>query len=202
MLKPTEENEEDEEEMVISEIRSTDSESNPNPKNESEKHINDQIMETEDKVTKRFKEADAKVKFSTYCIFFLSNKINYCLLPLSLLFYIISELNLTVYFRFLADFPNVSDGTSSIFSGNFTTYWSVLAGVLVLFFFVLLIKFYSLNMAVVYANKSVHEDMIESIIRCPSKFFDKNPSGILINKFSTDLGVIDNNIIMGLWEAV
>ena len=44
--------------------------------------------------------------------------------------------------------------------------------------------------------------MLESIIRCPSIFFDKNPSGILVNKFSTDLGVIDNNAIMGLWEAV
>ena len=44
--------------------------------------------------------------------------------------------------------------------------------------------------------------MIESIIRCPGKYFDNNPSGILVNKFSTDLGVIDNNMIFGLFDAV
>ena len=44
--------------------------------------------------------------------------------------------------------------------------------------------------------------MIDSIIRCPGRFFDIHPSGILINKFSTDLGIIDNNLIFGLYEAV
>lgn len=44
--------------------------------------------------------------------------------------------------------------------------------------------------------------MIESILRSPCNYFDKNPSGILINKFSTDLGIIDNNIIHGMMDAV
>jgi len=34
--------------------------------------------------------------------------------------------------------------------------------------------------------------MIRSIVRCPSHFFDTTPSGILINKFSNDLGVLDS----------
>lgn len=109
---------------------------------------------------------------------------------------------LTVYFRVLADFQNVADGTSSYFGGNFKSYWGFLAGVLVIFLILLVAKLYSLNMVVIYASKTVHENMIESIIRCPASFFDKNPSGILVNKFSTDLGVIDNNIIIGLWEVI
>ena len=44
--------------------------------------------------------------------------------------------------------------------------------------------------------------MIESIVRCPGKFFDTTPSGILVNKFSNDLGILDNTMIFGLIDAV
>ena len=44
--------------------------------------------------------------------------------------------------------------------------------------------------------------MIESIVRCPGKFFDTTPSGILINKFSNDLGILDNTMIFGLVDAM
>ena len=44
--------------------------------------------------------------------------------------------------------------------------------------------------------------MIEAIVRCPGKFFDTTPSGILVNKFSNDLGILDNTMIFGLVDAV
>ena len=44
--------------------------------------------------------------------------------------------------------------------------------------------------------------MINSIVRSPSSFFDTNPSGILINKLSNDLGTIDNNLFYSLTEAI
>jgi ATP-binding cassette, subfamily C (CFTR/MRP), member 4 len=44
--------------------------------------------------------------------------------------------------------------------------------------------------------------MIQTIVRCPGKFFDSTPSGILVNKFSNDLGVIDNTMIFGLIDAL
>jgi ATP-binding cassette, subfamily C (CFTR/MRP), member 4 len=71
-----------------------------------------------------------------------------------------------------------------------------------LFFIVVVIKFYLLNIALILASTSVHEKMIEAITRCPSRFFDVNPSGILVNKFSTDLGIIDGNLIYGLMDAI
>jgi ABC-type multidrug transport system fused ATPase/permease subunit len=49
---------------------------------------------------------------------------------------------------------------------------------------------------------TVHDKMIDSIIRSPATFFDNNPSGILTNRFSTDLGIIDTNIIFSLWDSV
>ena len=34
--------------------------------------------------------------------------------------------------------------------------------------------------------------MVDTIVRCPGHFFDTTPSGVLTNKFSNDLGVLDN----------
>lgn len=32
------------------------------------------------------------------------------------------------------------------------------------------------------------------IVRSPGYFFDQTPSGVLINKFSNDLGILDNSL--------
>jgi ABC-type multidrug transport system fused ATPase/permease subunit len=44
--------------------------------------------------------------------------------------------------------------------------------------------------------------MINAIVRSPAKFFDSTPSGVLTNKFSNDLGIIDNSLIVALFDAV
>ena len=44
--------------------------------------------------------------------------------------------------------------------------------------------------------------MVHTIVRCPGSFFDKTPSGLLINKFSNDLGIIDNIMIFGLIDML
>ena len=44
--------------------------------------------------------------------------------------------------------------------------------------------------------------MVHTIVRSPGSFFDKTPSGLLINKFSNDLGIIDNIMIFGLIDAL
>lgn len=36
--------------------------------------------------------------------------------------------------------------------------------------------------------------MINGIVRSPGCFFDSTPSGVLINKFSNDLGLLDNSL--------
>jgi len=44
--------------------------------------------------------------------------------------------------------------------------------------------------------------MIKSLLRIPSSFYDETPSGILINKFTTDLGVLDNSLVVAFIDAV
>jgi ABC-type multidrug transport system fused ATPase/permease subunit len=46
--------------------------------------------------------------------------------------------------------------------------------------------------------------MINGIVRSPSEFFDVTPSGMLLNKFSSDLGILDNSLsitIMDMFEG-
>jgi len=42
--------------------------------------------------------------------------------------------------------------------------------------------------------------MINGIVRSPASFFDTTPSGMIINKFSNDLGVLDNSLSSSMVE--
>jgi len=44
--------------------------------------------------------------------------------------------------------------------------------------------------------------MVSALTRSPAKYFDSTPSGVLINKFSKDLGIVDNNMIFTLIDGV
>ena len=44
--------------------------------------------------------------------------------------------------------------------------------------------------------------MITFFLRSPVNFFDENPSGVLINKFTTDMGVLDNSLIVSFIDSV
>ncbi|ELT90554.1 hypothetical protein CAPTEDRAFT_148727 [Capitella teleta] len=44
----------------------------------------------------------------------------------------------------------------------------------------------------VSASKNIHNDMFASVIRSPTKFFDVNPPGRILNRFSKDIGLLDD----------
>ena len=66
----------------------------------------------------------------------------------------------------------------------------------------MIVKMYCMVHVLINASEAVHDNMLQSILRCPTKFFDKNPSGNLVNKFSTDLGTIDNILVYLMWAGV
>lgn len=41
------------------------------------------------------------------------------------------------------------------------------------------------------ARQVLHESMLRNILRCPVRFFECTPIGRIINRFSTDMSVID-----------
>jgi ATP-binding cassette, subfamily C (CFTR/MRP), member 4 len=43
--------------------------------------------------------------------------------------------------------------------------------------------------------------MVNGIVRSPGSFFDITPSGVLINKFSNDLGILDNSLALAMIDT-
>lgn len=113
-----------------------------------------------------------------------------------------NETIIAFYYRFLAVFDEVVEGKSSLFGGDFNKYWFVLTLTVVVFFIVLVVKTFLLNISILMSSTKIHEGMIQAIIRSPGSFFDSYSSGILINKFSNDLGVIDNTLFWSSFDSI
>ena len=53
--------------------------------------------------------------------------------------------------------------------------------------------------ALLAANK-FHKKMLDSIIKAKLRFFDLNPIGRIMNRFSKDIGVIDDTLPISLYD--
>ena len=52
------------------------------------------------------------------------------------------------------------------------------------------------------AAKTLHEKMTEAIIKAPALFFDVNPAGRILNRFSRDIGLMDDHLPARFLKAV
>ncbi|XP_055326115.1 ATP-binding cassette sub-family C member 4-like, partial [Sitodiplosis mosellana] len=52
------------------------------------------------------------------------------------------------------------------------------------------------------ASKRLHDQMFYSILHAPMRFFDLNPSGRILNRFSKDMGAIDEIMPRVMMEAI
>lgn len=48
----------------------------------------------------------------------------------------------------------------------------------------------------------MHKQMLNKILYNPMKFFNENPSGRVLNRFSKDLGILDEIIPPTLYDAL
>lgn len=51
------------------------------------------------------------------------------------------------------------------------------------------------------ASKNLHDTMFSCLLRAPMRFFDINPSGRILNRFSKDTGAVDETLPMAMLEA-
>ncbi|CCO32218.1 hypothetical protein BN14_06272 [Rhizoctonia solani AG-1 IB] len=56
--------------------------------------------------------------------------------------------------------------------------------------------------ATLRASRALYEKMLHSVMRSPSRFFDKTPSGRILNRFSQDIDTIDNGIQIFMVHAL
>lgn len=48
---------------------------------------------------------------------------------------------------------------------------------------------------------NIHNSMIDCVTKAPMRFFDTNPSGRILNRFSKDLGAVDEILSMAMIES-
>lgn len=48
----------------------------------------------------------------------------------------------------------------------------------------------------------MHNDMFACLLKAPMRFFDKNPSGRILNRFSKDIGSVDEILPTTMIEAL
>lgn len=51
-----------------------------------------------------------------------------------------------------------------------------------------------------FASIKLHDKIFGCLMRAPIKFFDRNPVGRILNRFTIDLGVIDTNLPMSAYD--
>ena len=63
-----------------------------------------------------------------------------------------------------------------------------------------IVKFVYLGQALIHAAEEYHKKMLERVTRATVLFFDTNPVGQIINRFSSDIGVLDRYIPLAIMD--
>lgn len=111
------------------------------------------------------------------------------------------------YWTNLEEFRNVGEdrnGTivmTSIVQPSTETCMYIYGGLIVFLFVAALSRsmlFYKLAMK---SSQKLHDSMFASIIYAPMRFFDTNPGGRILNRFSKDIGSIDELLPKAILDA-
>ena len=89
---------------------------------------------------------------------------------------------------------NASSNSSNTSSLNVDFYLGVYAGLGLVQGLFTFVSTYLLALGAISASRYLHKIMLLNIFRCPLAFFDTTPTGRIINRFSKDIYLIDENI--------
>ena len=128
--------------------------------------------------------------FCAYFKYFFSSKLNWILLPITIILFILVETLTVIYFSVLSTYDKVVEGEST-FLEDINSFWLFLGLIQVCYFFLIPITFLLLNLVIFNSNSAIHEKMVKKLIRSQTFYFDVIPSNQLLNRFSNDLTVLD-----------
>ena len=58
------------------------------------------------------------------------------------------------------------------------------------------------SQSIIRSSKNLHDSMLGSVLRAPLLFFDTNPAGRILNRFSKDMGFLDEALLEEILLAV
>jgi len=69
--------------------------------------------------------------------------------------------------------------------------FETLSVIVSLFLLTFVLKYTVLAFIILKTNEKIHNRMLKHLMRTEVVFFDKNPSGRILNNFSNDMGILD-----------
>ena len=81
---------------------------------------------------------------------------------------------------------------------NLIIYGSLVAGALTFAFF----RAYGLFVTSLQCSERLHDEMVAAVLQAPVLFFDSNPVGRIMNRFSKDIGCLDEVLLKTFLMAI
>lgn len=104
------------------------------------------------------------------------------------------------YMRLLGMHKN--DAQDNSFINNERQYWLILGMLQTGYFVLSWLRYFFINIVILFSNEKLHELMVEGLVRSPTSYFDTTPSGRLINTFSNDLGLLDMTLAFSFTDMI
>ncbi|KAL4472067.1 hypothetical protein ABPG72_007116 [Tetrahymena utriculariae] len=155
-------------------------------------NINVELEQEEEKEKKEIQELYTKeasenitVSFRTYWNFMKSSKY-LILVPLMIILFFTCEVLTTIFTNAIGYYNSPGYMNQSVIDA---------LGYITLGYYVnLVVKYFIIIKFLNSSSQSLHNKMIESLVRSKVQYFDQTQSGRIINRFSTDLVIIDQSL--------
>ncbi|KAL4493366.1 hypothetical protein ABPG73_007173 [Tetrahymena malaccensis] len=168
--------------QTLKEIRMPDEESLDSiEQNCSEKNTNGINNQVKDIFTKE-QDENMTVNYKTYQRYFGYSSFRW-LLFLALSFFVSCEFIQVFFTKTISNYSQNEDDLLQILI--------ILGYLTIICLLNYLIKYLLFLLVVTSSNINIHQNMIQSLARATVLYFDITPSGRILNKFSSDLGIID-----------
>lgn len=150
---------------------------------------NDKVAVEEEEIT------EGSVKIKSYWRYHMFGYKHSVFIILTCIIIVISHIIYQSEFYWTALWSNASSQDSGYYIGTM--------GILVLLTFIFLsIRIFILVAVPLRSNLVLHNEALKSVALTDSVFFDKNPTGRIINRFSKDIGAIDGPLQLYLYESL
>ncbi|OMJ65976.1 hypothetical protein SteCoe_37344 [Stentor coeruleus] len=164
----------------------------------SKKKVKQNVVKEENKEKEIFEEketAQGRAGIKIYWRYFLYGYKNVFFIILISCLICFTQVLYQACFYWISYWSKQSDKKSDYYIGVL----GVLVGLLFIFYS---IRNYSIINCNLRANVKLHNEALKSVALTDSLFFDKNPTGRIINRFSKDIGAIDGPLQTFSYETI